>query len=63
MLLAVHAMSGGAQAVCYFVALVAFVVAAIFAWVVQPRAIWATLVAVGLSLWTLVAFVNALAIS
>lgn len=62
-MLAVHAMSSGAQALFYFVALVAFIVAAIWAWVVQPRAVWATLVAVGLTMWTVVAFWNALALS
>jgi len=62
-MLAVHAMSGGAQAVIYFVALVVFVVAAIYAWLVTPRSIWSTLVAVGLTCWTLIAFWNALALS
>jgi hypothetical protein len=62
-MLAVHAMSGGGQAVFYFIALVAFVVAAVFAWVTAPRAIWATLVAVGLACFALVLFWNALALS
>jgi hypothetical protein len=60
--LAVHAMSGGAQAVCYFIALVAFVVAAVLAWI-SGRIAYATLIAVGLALWTLIAFWNALALS
>ena len=63
MLLAVHAMSHGAQAALYFVAFVAFLVAAIVAWVVQPRALWATLVAVGLCLAVFVLFYNQLAAS
>lgn len=62
-MLAVHAMSSGAQAFCYFIALVAFVIAAFWAWLVQPRAVWATLVAVGLTAWTIVAFWNALALT
>jgi hypothetical protein len=56
-------MSEGTQFVIYLVAFIAFVVAAVYAWVVQPRAVWATFVAVGLALWTLIAFWNALAAS
>lgn len=62
-MIAVHAMSAGAQAVLYFIAFVAFLVAAIVAWVVQPRLIWATCVAVGLTLMAFVLFYNALALS
>lgn len=63
MVLAVSRMSEGTQFVIYLVAFIAFVVAAVYAWVVQPRAVWATFVAVGLALWTLIAFWNALAAS
>lgn len=62
-MLAVHAMSGGTEAVLYFVALVAFIVAAFVAWFLAPRAIWATLIAVGLTMFSLVLFWNALAVS
>lgn len=62
-MVAVHTMSHGAEAVVYFVAFVAFLVAAIVAWVVQPRLIWATCVAVGLTLMAFVLFWNALAAS
>jgi hypothetical protein len=62
-MLAVHAMSAGTEAVLYFIALVAFVVAAIFAWVTAPRAIWATFVASGLALFALVLFWNSAALA
>lgn len=62
-MLAVHAMSGGLQAVVYFIAFVAAVIAAIVAWVIAPRAIWATLIAVAIACFALVWFVNALAIA
>lgn len=62
-MIAVHAMSAGAQAALYFVAFVAFLVAAIVAWVVEPRLIWATLVAVGLCLMAFVLFWNAAAVA
>jgi hypothetical protein len=62
-MLAVHTMSAGTEAVLYFIALVAFVVAAIFAFVTAPRAIWAILVASGLALFALVLFWNSAALA
>lgn len=62
-MIAVHSMSAGAQAVFFFLAFLGFLVAALFAWVVQPRLIWATLVALGLALWMFVLFYNALALA
>lgn len=62
-MIAVHAMSAGAQAVFYFIAFVAFLVAAIVAWVIAPRLVWATLIAVGLTMMAFVLFYNALALS
>jgi hypothetical protein len=52
-------MSHGAQAICWFVALVLFIVAAILAWV--PKQWWATFIAAGLAAGALVFFWNALA--
>ena len=61
MLVAVSRMSEGTQAIIYFIALVAFVVAAVYAWI--SRTVWAALVALGAALWTFVAFWNVLALS
>lgn len=62
-MLAAHMMSHGAQAICYFIALLAAVIAAIVAWVIAPRMIWATAIAVVLVMFSLVAFWNQLAAS
>ena len=62
-MLAVEALSGSAQAVVYFIALVFFVVAAILALTPQPKNYWAALVAGGLAGFAFVNFWNALAVS
>lgn len=62
-MLAVHAMSAGTEAVLYFIMFVAFIVATLVAWFQPPRAIWAALISVGLTMFSLVLFWNALALS
>lgn len=62
-MIAVHSMSAGAQAVLYFIAFAAFLIAAFVAWFVEPKLIWATLVAVGLAAWMFVLLYNALALA
>ena len=61
-MLAVDALSGGAQAVFFFIAFVAFIVAGILA-VVPVKNYWAALVSFGLAAATFVWFWNALALS
>lgn len=60
-MIAVEALSAGTQAVLYFVAFVAFVVAAVLAY--MTKALWATLVSAGLAFFVFVFFWNALAAS
>ena len=43
----------GAHGVLILIALIAFIVAAIVAWVIAPRAVYATFVAAGLALYML----------
>lgn len=60
-MIAVEALSAGTQAVLYFIAFVAFVVAAVLAY--MTKALWATLVSAGLAAFVFVFFWNALAAS
>lgn len=62
-MLAVAALSGGAQFAVYLAAFILFVVAAVVAWVQAPHLVWATCVAAGLALATFVLMWNALALS
>jgi hypothetical protein len=43
----------GAHGVFILIALILFAVAAVIAWVIEPRAVWATFVAAGLALFML----------
>lgn len=61
MLAAVHAMSSGAQSLCFGLALLAFCLATLLAATAKPRVLWPALVSAGLALFALVYFVNALA--
>jgi hypothetical protein len=61
MLLAASQMSHSAQGICYLIALVVFIVAAVIAWL--NKAVWATFIAVGLSLFALVLTWNQLALA
>jgi len=54
-------MSHGAQFVFYLIAFIAFVVAAVLAWL--TKAVWATLIAAGAALVMFVAMWNQLALS
>ena len=47
-----------ANGILVLVAMVAFVIAAFVAWFIQPRAIWGTLVALGLALFMLALLVG-----
>lgn len=51
-MLALAQMSGGAAAVCFFVAFVCFIVAAVLAWPGVPR--WSFFIATGLAFWVFV---------
>jgi hypothetical protein len=43
----------GAHGVLILIAFLLFLIAAVVAWVIAPRAVWATFVAAGLALWAL----------
>lgn len=60
-MLALGHMSYGAQALFFGIALVAFIVAAVFAWV--AKAVWAMFVGIGLACFAFVMFWNALALA
>lgn len=61
MLLAAQQMSHSAQGICFLVALVAFIVGAVIAWL--NKAVWATFIAIGLAFYVLVFMWNAFAAS
>lgn len=58
---AVSVMHAGSQALCFGIALVAFIVAAIVS--VRDKGFWAACISVGLAAWVFVLFWNALALS
>jgi len=60
-MIAASIMSHGAQFVFYLLAFIAFVVAAVLAWL--TKAVWATLIAAGAALVMFVAMWNQLALS
>jgi len=60
-MVAASQMSHSAQGICYLIALVAFIVAAVIAYL--NKAVWATFVAVGLVMFALVLMWNQFAAS
>lgn len=50
--------AGGANGLLVLIALIVFVIAAFVSWFITPRAIWGTLVALGLALFMLALLVG-----